>query len=280
MLGLVLLWGCGGSSAKSSSSGTMGGGSGGPVDASTIAGTLVDGTSHQPLSNIAVVAIEQKDNAGIDRVVMTATANSSGQFTFHPVPPGSYDLVANANIGAGIQYSANVTTGVQPGTQVGSVPLLPPSSNNGARSAAGIGGEIDTAGPSSGTNATITVTALQQVGSVLTTIPQAAQSGSSVSVTTASSGACPAGSNCANYNLLAPGQNPNVGAFSANGTMYSQTPGEPSYVVDGRATAVGSSTADCNPSEMQVSTLAGGGTITVAPGGIATASAMQFSGCQ
>jgi len=281
MLGSVLLWGCGGSSAKSSSSGTMGG-SGGSVDASTIAGTLIDGSTHQPLSNVAVVAIEQKDAAGIDRVVMTAMANSSGQFTLHPVSPGSYDLVANASVGAGTQYSANVTTGVQPGTQLGSVPLLPSPSNSGvAPSAANISGEVDTSGPSGGSNATVTITALQQVGNVLTTIPLALQSGTSVAVNTAPNNACPAGSNCANYDLLVPGQNPNVGAFSANRTTYSQTPGEPSYIIDGKATAVGSSTADCNPSEVQVSTLAGGaGTITVAPGGIATASAMQFSGCQ
>lgn len=279
MLGSVLLWGCGGS-AKSGSSGNMGGGSGGSVDASTIAGTLVDGSTHQSLSNIAVVAIEQKDNLGIDRVVMATVADSSGRFTLHPVPPGTYDLVANASLGAGTQYSANVTTGVQPGTDVGSVPLIPPSSNNGAQSGANISGEVDSAGSSVGVNATVTLTALQHVGSVLATIPQVLQSGTSVSVTTAPSTACPAGSNCANYTLLVPGQNPNVGAFSASGTTYAQAPGEATYIIDGKATAVGSSTADCNPSELQVNMLAGGGTITVAPGGIATASSMQFSGCQ
>jgi len=251
------------------------------VDSSTIAGTLIDATTHKPLSGIAVAAIEQKDKAGIDRVVMSAMANSSGQFAFHSVPPGSYDLVANASIGAGTQYSVNITTGVQPGTQVGNLPLLPSPSDAGvAPSAAHIFGEVDTAGAAGGTNATVTVNSLQQVGGVLMTIPLPQPSGVSVSVTTSAGGSCPAGSNCGNYTLLVPGQNPNVGMFSSSGTAYSQMTGNPTYVIDGQASVPGSSTPDCNPPDVQVSSMDGGGPLTVAPGGIATASAMRFSGCQ
>src|SRR5437868_11995567 len=147
---LVLLCGCGGTSAKSNSSA----GGGGTTDPTSITGTVVDGTTHQPLTGIAVVALEQKDKNGIDRIVMSAIANASGQFTLHPVPPGSYDLVANASIGSGKQYSANITTGVQPGTQLSGVPLLPSPSDTGvAPSAANISGMVNAASPGGGANA-------------------------------------------------------------------------------------------------------------------------------
>src|SRR5207237_5710011 len=70
-----------------------------------------------------IVALEQNDGNGTDRIIMEATAASNGSFSFCPVPAGTYDIVAVAVNGAGNTYSATVITGVQPGDAVGTIPL-------------------------------------------------------------------------------------------------------------------------------------------------------------
>ena len=67
-----------------------------------ISGTIIDGNTQLPVvGGNTVVALEQKDSAGVDRVVMETVAASNGGFAFCPVPQGTYDLVTVAVDGLG-----------------------------------------------------------------------------------------------------------------------------------------------------------------------------------
>ena len=80
----------------------------------------------------------------------------------------------------------------------------------------------------------------------------------------------------ANYSLLVPAGNPNVGVFNPMGTHYAQVSAPPvNYIVDGQA-------ALCSPSEEQTNQQANppGGSLTVTAGGTVTASTLAFTGCQ
>jgi hypothetical protein len=62
-----------------------------------ISGTMTNGATQQPvIGGNTVVALEQKDGAGVGRVVMETVAASNGGFAFCPVPQGTYDVFAVA----------------------------------------------------------------------------------------------------------------------------------------------------------------------------------------
>jgi len=93
---------------------------------SAINGTVIDNSTSKPIvGGTTVVALEQKDNSGVDRVVMSTLADANVNFALCPVPAGAYDLVVAAVNGAGVFYAATVTTGVQASTAVGNIPLTP-----------------------------------------------------------------------------------------------------------------------------------------------------------
>jgi hypothetical protein len=242
----------------------------------TITGTVVDSVTLSPIAGgMVIVALEQKDSNNVDRVVMETVADANGIFSFCPVVAGTYDVVAVA-INGTVQYAATVTTGVQPGNQLGNVPLI---AQSGA--SAQVTGQVNTAGASGGVSADVGVSALQTVGSTLVTIPagqtinSAVQLASVNTFTTQPSGICASGSDCANYTLLLPAANPNVGAFVSTGTTYSQAAGAVNYIMDGQAFTVGSSAgaADCTQADVQVSEP------NVVSGGNAAAPAINFTGC-
>ena len=67
------------------------------LTSSSINGKIVDSASGQPIvGGNTVVALEQKDNSGTDRVIMETVADVNGAFVFCPVAAGSYDVVAVA----------------------------------------------------------------------------------------------------------------------------------------------------------------------------------------
>jgi hypothetical protein len=119
---------------------------------------------------------------------------------------------------------------------------------------------------------------------VLVTIPlaAAAHGATSITVTTQAAGCTVATTACANYSLQVPAANPNVGAFSATGTTYTQNTIAPvNYTVDGQAFVVSSpATPNCTPSVLQVSTVSGGAALTVTGGATVTAAPVAFGGCQ
>ncbi len=99
-----------------------------------IAGQLIDSSNLNPIADAhSIVALELKDANGVDRVVMQTTADSNGNFVFCPVlaPPAgaAYDVVAVVETGSGasaVAYAATITSGIQPGTDLGKVPMNAP----------------------------------------------------------------------------------------------------------------------------------------------------------
>ena len=58
-----------------------------------------------------MVAVEQKDNNGIDRVFLETVADSAGGFSFCPLPAGTYNVIVTAVNGAGAIDASTVITG-------------------------------------------------------------------------------------------------------------------------------------------------------------------------
>ena len=256
------------------------------LTSSSINGKIVDSATAQPISGgNTVVALEQNDGSGVDRVIMETVTDSSGNFVFCPVAAGTYDVVAVAVNGAQVAYAATVITGVQPGNALGNVPLTAPVGTN--QSPASITGQVTTSTGSAPTVADVTLSALQPISvnssTLLVTIPLAAQSAATATLTTATSATCPAKTDCATYTLAVPAANPSVGAFSTSGSQKPAVPavGLVNYTMDARAVvADGSGTADCSPSDLQTSTTVTNAALTVTPGASVTASTLAFSGCQ
>lgn len=237
-----------------------------------ISGTIIDNVTLLPVAGgNTVVALEQKDGSGVDRVIMEAVPTSNGAFTFCPVAAGMYDVVAVAINGSGITYAATVITNVQPGDALGNVPLTP------AGQPASITGQITTSTGSAATSADLTVSALQSIGnSTLVTVPLAQQSSATATLTTAANVSCPVNTDCANYTLSLPAANPSVGAFNSGGNQTPAAPalGTGNYTVDGLAFVPGSAAvADCSPPDVNT-------TVSVTPGGSVTATTLMFTGCQ
>jgi Domain of unknown function (DUF4382) len=246
---------------------------------SAISGTIVDSVTQQPvIGGNTIVALEQQDTAGLDRVVMETVAASNGSFAFCPVPQGTYDVVAVAITGSGNTYSATVITGVHPGNSLGTVPLT------AAGLPASIAGLITSSTGSAGTATDLVTSALQSIGNgVLATVPLAQQSAATATVTTAPGGACPANTDCVDYTLAIPGANPSIGAFNSSGNQTPSAPasGSVNYTIDANAFAPGSAgQPDCSPSNLQTSLTSNNATLSVTPGTSATAATLGFTGCQ
>ena len=252
------------------------------LNATSISGKVVDSVTLQPIAGgTAIVALEQKDASGVDRVIMQTTADASGNFTFCPVPTGTYDVVAAAVDGTGLAYAATVTTGVAQGTAMGNVPLVAQTGTNTTQGS--VTGQVTTAGASGGVVSDITLAALQPIaGPTLVTIPLVQQSSTTVNTATAADVSCPAGTDCVSYTLAVPAANPSVGAFSSTGTTYTQDIVNPvKYTVDALAfVPLSGGTANCTPSELFINTLSGGGDLVVTAGTTATAATAAFTGCQ
>jgi hypothetical protein len=256
------------------------------LTSSSIDGRIVDGVSGQPITaGNTVVTLQQKDNTGVDRVIMETTADGTGSFVFCPVAAGSYDVVAVSSNGTLITYGATIITGVQPGNSLGTVPLVAQAGT--VMSPASISGQITTSTGSDGTGADISLSVLQPVlengATVLVTVPLAAQSSATASVATAANASCPASTDCASYTLSVPAANPSLGAFSTSGVQKPAAPasGAVNYTVDAIAFIPGGSgTLDCNPSELQTSSNINNTSLVVTAGTSVTAATLAFTGCQ
>ncbi len=242
------------------------------LTSSSINGTIVDSLSAQPVvGGNTVVALEQKDSSGIDRVIMETVTDSGGAFVFCPVTAGSYDVVAVAINGAGVAYGATVITGVQPGNALGTVPLVAEVGTN--KSPVSITGQVTTSTGSAATSADISIAALQALSvnnsTLLVTIPLASQPAATASLMTAAAASCPAKTDCVSYTLSVPALNPSVGSFSTSGSQKPAAPasGPVNYTVDARAFVPGGGGAlDCNPSDLQTSSTSTNTNLTVTPG--------------
>lgn len=252
------------------------------LTSSSVNGTVIDSATGLPLvGGTAVVALEQKDSAGVDRVIMETVADSSGGFAFCPVLSGTYDVVVSAINGAGIAYAATAITGVQPGNELGKIPL------SASGTPASITGQITSTAGNTGVSVDLSVSALQPIvvngSNLLITTPLAQQSAASASLATAPNGSCPVNTDCVNYTLSIPAANPSVGAFSSSGNQLPAPPagGAVNYTVDAVAFVPGSAgTLDCSPSNLQTSQTNSNAALTVLPGTGVTATSLAFAGCQ
>jgi hypothetical protein len=229
----------------------------------SINGKLVDKATNAPIAGgKAIVALEQKDTNGVDRVIMQATPDSTGAFNFCPVPAGTYDVVAVAVSGANVAYAATITTGVQQGSALGNIPM---NAVTGTSTAPGsITGQVTSVnGSNAATAADVMLSALQTVSSTNYTIPAGTQS-ATLSVTTPAS-----------YTMTVPPVNPTVGAFVASGTTYAAgAAGNAIYVVEGQAfVPLSGGTAECTLPKQTTAP------VTVSAGGSIAAPALAFTGC-
>jgi len=252
------------------------------LTSSSINGTVVDSVTSQPINGgTTVVALEQNDGSGVDRVIMETVADNSGAFSFCPVAAGTYDVVIASVSGSQVEYGATVITGVQAGNALGSVPVVAQTGNTAP---AAITGQITTSTGSAGTAADVTLSALQPISSsLLVTVPLAGQSAAAANLATASGTSCPAKTDCATYTLSVPALNPSVGAFQA---AAAQTPAAPAagavnYTIDAKAfTTDGTSTPDCTSPDMQTNVTSTNAPLTAIAGTSVTAATLAFSGCQ
>jgi hypothetical protein len=246
-----------------------------------LSGTVIDAATQASIvGGTTVVALEQNDGTGVDRVVMETVTDNTGAFSFCPVAVGTYDVVIAAVNGAGVAYGATVITGVQASSSLGTVPLT------AAQAPASITGAITTSTGSAATKADIALSALEPItensATVLVTVPLAAQSATVATLTTASGANCPGNTDCATYTLSVPAANPSVGAFNTSGH---QTPGPPGtgavqYTVDAHAFTPGmAGQFDCNPSDLQTNKTSTNAPLVVTSGNSVNAAGLAFSGC-
>jgi hypothetical protein len=241
------------------------------LTSTSINGTIVDSDTHAPITGNVIVALEQKDSTGVDRVIMEMLPNNLGQFVFCPVPEGTYDVVAVAVDSSSVAYAPTVTTGVQPGNAVGEMLLFKQAPSPGT-SAAQITGDVTTNAASDAR-----VSALLPLdSSTMVTVPFALESKTSVLFSTTAN-------QPSTYTVSVPVANLTVGAFQASGTSYAaSTNTTVTYTMDALASIVGSTTqSTCTPSEQKTDQLASNtGSLTVTPGQTFTASTLAFTGCQ
>jgi hypothetical protein len=249
---------------------------------SGVNGSVVDSTTGKALvGGATVVALEQKDASGVDRVILSTLTDANGNFALCPVPTGTYDLVIAAVNGAGVFYAPSVTTGVQNSTAVGQIPITPeptlPEPGGPKPGPASLTGVVQTAGASGAVSEIVTLSALLTVSingsNVPVTIPLAQQSLATVNVTTASGASCAAGTDCFSFTLASPGVNAFVGAFSASGTKYTQGTGNVTYTADGQPVPRADNTPVCTQTDVQ------GPSVNVAPGSSFAAGTLSFTGC-
>ncbi len=247
----------------------------------SINGKVLDGATGNPVSGSVMVAVEQKDAGGIDRVQRATLAASDGSFVFCPLPAGTYDVVIVGTRSDGAIYEPSIVTGVAVGSTTGNVNLFALAS--ASLSISTLKGTVTSQNSSSaGTVADVELSVLETVNAQTYTIPLAptsTQNSATVSVETAApSGTltCPTGTDCANYSLAVSSGSANVGAWSSGGTSLAANITLATYKMDGLAFVPSSGGAtDCTPSEQTTAAFtlaAGGGTVAV--------DTLAFTSCQ
>jgi hypothetical protein len=243
----------------------------------SINGTVVDSATGKAVNGLVLIALEQKDASGVDRVFMNTLADASGGFVFCPLPAGTYDVVIVGQAG-GAAYAPSIITGVSTGSTLSVVQLHPqPSAASGATTLQGTVTSQNGATPPGATSIDVQVSALESVStSLIVTVPHLPNfAGATLALTTESNSSCAAGKDCVTYTMPLPASAPYVGAFAAGGTTLTQSVLPAAYTMDGIAFVPSSGgTTDCSPGELQATPVApvAGSTLLV--------STLAFTGCQ
>ncbi len=249
------------------------------VTSTSINGKVLDSTTVQPITGPVLVALEQKDATGVDRIIMATLAGIDGSFVFCPIPTGTYDIVVVGESSENTVYQPSIVTGVTNGQTIGAVSLHPPT--GGGTGVAQFTGSISSQnGASQGTSIDAQLSALETIegGTTFTIplLPSAQQFSATLSLETAASSTCAAGTDCAMYSVMLPSAGPFLGAYSASGVTLSQSSLQANYVLDGLAFVPSSGgTADCEPSEQKTQSY-----IPTASGDMSTAQTLVFVQCQ
>jgi hypothetical protein len=223
----------------------------------SINGKVLDSVSGNAVNGTVLVAVEQKDSTGVDRIFQSTLAGSDGGFVFCPLPAGTYDVVIVGTRADGTLYQPSIITGVSVGSTVGSVNLYLPTVTT--TSSLTLAGTVTSQNASNaGTVADVGLSVLEAVNGTTYSIPlppTSTQSSATISVETAASTSkltCPANTDCANYSMVVSSGAAYSGAWSSGGVSLTASTTPASYVVDGQAFVQGSGgTADCTPSEIQ-----------------------------
>lgn len=247
----------------------------------SINGKVLDGVTGNPVSGTVVVAVEQKDATGIDRIQRAALAGADGTFVFCPLPAGTYDVVIVGTRTDGAIYEPSIITGVSVGSATGTVDLFALASAN--LSASTLKGTVTSqTGANAGTIADVELSVLETLNAVTYTIPLApssTQNSATLALETAAPAGtltCPTNTDCANYSIAVSSAAANVGAWSSSGTTLTANVTLATYKIEGQASVPSSGgAADCSPSDLATNafTLAAGGAMV-------TVDAIAFTACQ
>lgn len=261
---------------------------------SGIGGQVVDTSTSKPIPGTVLVALEQPDRSGIDRVVMEATVDSSGNFRFCPLPMGTFDIVVVAVGPNNLPYNPTVVLNVPNGANLNMIPLNP---ETGVSGPAILSGFVTASTASAGAAVDVALAALQTVsassGSRQLTIPLQTIAATSTNpeidstglISISSNTNCPSGSpataNCGSYTLVVPGSNPSVGIFSSSGFSYAApAAGDVLFSVDAVAAVPNSGgILDCMPSEVTTSSDVNNQPLRVVAGSTTQVARIDFSGC-
>jgi hypothetical protein len=262
---------------------------------SGIGGQVVDSLTKAPIAGKVLVAIEQADSTGVDRILMEKAADANGNFRFCPLPTGSFDIVIDAVSATNVPYNSTAVLNVPNGTNLNMIPLI---AETGATAPAVLQGFVTATKGTSAATADVTLAALQTVvlsGTASRQITVPLESINAVAPTPAvdSTGmisveantSCPVGapvnSNCAQYTLVVPASNPNVGVFSSSGVTYTApASGDVLFTVDAQAfVPMSGGTKDCMPSEIPTSKDDGGLALKAVAATTTKVARIDFSGC-
>jgi hypothetical protein len=247
---------------------------------SSINGTVVDSATGNPINGQVLVALEQKDASGTDRIFMNTLTNATGGFVFCPLPTGTYDVVIVGASTAGVVYAPTVITGVSNGSTVSTVQLhAQPSAAAGPATLQGTVTSQNTATPAVATGIDLQLSALESASSSLIVtvplLPNASQSSATLAISTASNTSCASGTDCGSYSIMMPAAAPYVGTYAASGATLTQSTLGAAYTIDGVAFVPSSGgVSDCSPNELKSTP------VTPVAGTTLPVSTLAFTGCQ
>jgi hypothetical protein len=252
-----------------------------------ISGQVVDSVTSQPIAG-ATVALENPDKSGTDRIFMEALTDSGGHFSFCPLPMGAvFDVAVDAVSNTGTAYNATVVVNVPGGTDVGTLPLV--AENGTPNGPATIQGIVTALNGTVGANIDVSTSALQSVslsGGAPRSVTIPLLQGSTSNIAVQSATPCPAtgspiGAFCAQYTLIVPASNPNVGSFSAGKITFSPpASGDVLYGVEADATKPMSGGATiCSQSSLTTNLDKNGMPLQVTAGATTIAKEVDFAGC-
>jgi hypothetical protein len=258
------------------------------TQSNSINGTVVDAVTGSAVSGKVTVSLEQKDTAGVDRVLMTQPVNSDGTWIICPVMAGNtsapYDIVFVGVKSDGTIYAPSIVTGVSVGSSVGIVKLYPPASALAATSSTSLAGQVNSVnGSNVGISIDVLASALEKVNSTWYTIPlptTSTQTTDELALETVASTTllpcAPTTADCVSYKMQVPSSGAYIAAWSASGTTLSEPALLATYEVDAIAINVSTSALDCTASDIQSTSL----TLSTPVPASEAVSLIAFAGCQ